>query len=132
MIAPTSSSASTTVDTAATLCLRLILQAEKIVDLMYQISEILSRDPAKILDSPSTPVYCLAEKLVPLLKQNAKFAPNKDLSNRMIRMSNQVQACAHLFSGIVKNSTEILYLDCLRKKSTKEYKKMWFPFKPPY
>lgn len=124
---------STTQSPFATFCLRLVLQAEKVVNMMYKISEILSHDPAKILKSPCAPVYCVAEKLVQLLRQNAELAPDRALSNSMVQMSNQVQRCANLFSGIIANSLEVLYLNCLKQQAIEEHtnKKIWHPFKPP-
>lgn len=121
---------SITHDSFTTLCLRLVLQAEKTVDLMLQISQTLSDDPSKILERPCVPVYCLAEKLVQRLRQNAKLAPNKALSNSMVQMSCQVQRSAHLFSGIITNSLERLYLDCLKQQAIAKDK--WHPFKPTY
>lgn len=96
-----------------TLFLRLLLQAEQAVNLMWQISQTISGDPAKILMSPSIPVYSLATKLVVLLKQNARLAPNPALSERMIQMSHEVQRCVNLFFGIIKNSIEIMRITYL-------------------
>ena len=123
---------SATNDKAMQICLHLVLQAEKTVDLMSQISNQLSRNPIDALYYPCAPVSLLAQKIALLLRQNKDMVQDLTVGEKMLHMARQVEQSIKIFCNIITLSIEQTYLICLRKNRIEYLKKTYHPFKPPY
>lgn len=107
---------STTV-TPEYLCLKLVMLAEKTVDLLFNASQLISDDPGKTDSISADPICNLAKKVALLLKENAALTLDKTVFDQMLQLSENVTQSTHLFSEIVICKLEIMHLKNTHQKN---------------
>ena len=132
MIAPVVDAPSSVIkDDAHQFYLYLVLQVEKIVDIMHKISKKLSLTPTAVVDCPCARVNFLANTMVQLLHKNQDITADPTLCQQMKKITEHLEQSTNNFKNIVLLS-ESIYLSYLKEEKDQYLKKIYYPFKPPH